>query len=128
MDRITKEQRSYTMSKIRGKNTKPERVIFKLLKSRGLSFKKHYKLLGNPDVVFPKARIAVFIDGDFWHGRDYEKRKDSLPDYWVKKIGRNIVRDKRNRARLRKEGWILKRPKGCINRIVKQLQASQETM
>lgn len=107
MDKITKEQRSYTMSRIKGKNTKPEQMVFQGLKLLGVRFRKHYKLLGNPDVVFPKAKVAVFIDGDFWHGWVYKQRKDKLPEYWVTKIKRNMNRDRRYRNQLKKEGWTV---------------------
>lgn len=93
------------MSKIKGKNTKPEALLFAALTLTGLKFKKHYKLLGNPDIVFPKIKLAIFVDGDFWHGFDYEKRKESLPEYWVKKISRNMERDKVYNESLTKEGW-----------------------
>jgi len=128
MDRVTKEQRSHIMSKIRGKNTKPESIMFEALETLGIEFEKHYKLLGNPDMVFPKQKIAVFIDGDFWHGWNYEKRKEKLPKYWVEKIKRNMRRDVRYRRQLKNEGWtvlrlwehkILKRPESCITRIKK---------
>lgn len=107
MDKITKEQRSYTMSRIKGKNTKPEQMIFQALKLLGIKYRKHYKLLGSPDIVFPKAKVAVFIDGDFWHGWVYQQRKDKLPEYWVAKIKRNMNRDRRYRNKLKKEGWTV---------------------
>ncbi len=97
------------MSRIKGKNTKPEQMVFQGLKLLGIRFRKHYKLLGNPDVVFPKARVAVFIDGDFWHGWVYKQRRDKLPEYWVTKIKRNMNmnRDRRYRNQLKKEGWTV---------------------
>ena len=130
MDRISKEQRSFTMSRIRSKNTKPEKIMFKALSGLGLKYKRHYKLLGSPDVVFVKDKLVVFIDGDFWHGREYQKRKSSLPEYWVNKIKRNINRDKRYRDRLKKDGWrvmrlwenkILKDPEVCVKKIADEL-------
>lgn len=131
MDRVTKDKRSLIMSRIKGKNTRPETIMFDALEAIGLTFEKHYKLLGNPDIAFVKEKIAIFIDGDFWHGRDFEKRKDKLPEYWVKKIGRNMRRDRRYRIKLREEGWtvirlwehrVLRRPSGCVNRILKLLE------
>jgi len=135
-DVMTPEQRSFIMSRIKGKNTKPETVMFEALEALGLTFEKHYKLLGNPDIVFPGEKVAVFIDGDFWHGRDFLKRKANLPEYWVKKISRNMRRDRRYRAILRKDGWIvarfwehrvLKRLDGCVNRVINLVAHGQRT-
>lgn len=130
MDKITPEQRSFLMSRIKGKNTKPELIMFEALEEYGIKFERHYKLLGSPDVVFPKERLAVFIDGDFWHSRTFKKRKDALHEYWVKKISRNMRRDKRYSNYLRKQGWcvvrlweykILKDPGSCVSRVTKKL-------
>ncbi|MBI3255820.1 MAG: very short patch repair endonuclease [Candidatus Andersenbacteria bacterium] len=109
-DIFTKTKRSYIMSRIKGKNTKPEVLVFGYLRGKKIYFQKHYsKVPGNPDIALPKKKIAVFIDGDFWHGRTYSKRKATLPGYWVVKIARNIARDKSNRAKLKRKGWkILK--------------------
>lgn len=98
------------MSRIRGKNTAPERIVFHYLKSERIYFQKHYsRTEGNPDVALPRKKKAVFIDGDFWHGRTFKKRRDGLPDYWVKKISRNMARDKRNRHILKRNGWEIMR-------------------
>lgn len=95
------------MSKISSKNTKAELVVFKELRKRKIKFRKHYKkAVGCPDIAIPDKKIAVFIDGDFWHGRNFAKTKKRLPkEYWQEKIASNIARDKRNRARLRRQGW-----------------------
>ena len=105
MDRVSKETRSKIMSKIKGRNTKPEKTLFKALRDAGLKFRTHFKMLGNPDIVFPVSKVAIFVDGGFWHGFDYEIRKNSLPDYWVQKIKRNMDRDKRYNAELKSQGW-----------------------
>jgi len=105
MDKLTKEQRSLNMSKIGSKNTKPELMLFKLLKEQGLKFKKHYNTSGKPDAVFVKEKIAVFLNGEFWHGRFYDEIKDKLPEFWQVKISANIERDKRNYKLLKKDGW-----------------------
>lgn len=73
MDRLTPEQRSFNMSRIRSKNTKPELFIFAELEKLGITFKKHYSLPGKPDIVFVKDKIAFFIDGEFWHGKYFAK-------------------------------------------------------
>lgn len=99
------------MSKIRSKNTKAELVVFRELRKRKIYFQKHYKkCVGCPDIAIPSKKIAIFIDGDFWHGRNFSKNKRRLPKkYWQSKIKANITRDKRNRAKLKREGWqILK--------------------
>lgn len=95
------------MSKIRSKNTKAELIVFKELRKRGIYFQKHYKnVIGKPDIAVPRKKIAIFIDGDFWHGWQFNKIKAKLPKrYWLKKIENNIKRDKRSRAVLRKNGW-----------------------
>jgi len=99
------------MSKIRPKNTKAERLIFRELRRSGIYFQKHYKrALGHPDIALPRKKRVVFIDGDFWHGRDFSVLRKRLPKkYWVPKIERNIKRDKTNRAKLRKAGWKILR-------------------
>ncbi len=107
MDVFTKKKRSEIMSKIRSKNTRPELIAFKELRKRKIYFQKHYKKApGTPDIALPRKKIAIFIDGDFWHGRNFAKEKNRLPKkYWREKIEGNIARDKRNRAKLRREGW-----------------------
>lgn len=116
------------MSHIRSKNTGIERKIFTLLRERGIYFQKHYKKApGNPDIALPRKKIAVFLDGDFWHGYQFKKTRDRLPEYWKLKIEANIKRDRRNRGILRKQGWrvlriwehqIKKDPGYCIERII----------
>ena len=95
------------MSKIRSKNTKVELVVFRELRKRKIYFQKHYKkVAGSPDIAIPRKKIAIFIDGDFWHGRNFKREKNRLPKiYWRKKIELNIARDKKNRARLKRQGW-----------------------
>lgn len=92
-------------------DTKPEVLLRSALWKMGLRYRKNVKdLLGKPDVVFPRAKIAIFVDGDFWHGRDWSSRKRRLrsgtnPDYWIAKIEGNIRRDRRQTAKLAKSGW-----------------------
>lgn len=97
------------MSRIRGKETKPEILIRKFLFSKGFRYRKNYKnLAGSPDIVLPKYKTAIFINGCFWHGHK-NCRAAHLPatrtEYWIPKIKANIDRDKRNNRKLRKEGW-----------------------
>lgn len=106
-DRVSPEVRSRIMSAIKGKNTKAELMVFRELRRRRISFQKHHKrTLGKPDICFPRKKVAVFVDGDFWHGYRYPVWKDRLgSDYWRQKIERNISRDRRNFAKLRRNGW-----------------------
>ena len=110
-DLFSQSKRSEIMSRIRSKNTSPERKVFSYLRRNKIYFQKHYKRAhGNPDIAIPSKKKAVFIDGDFWHGRRFAAEKKRLPKtYWLPKIEANIRRDKKNRSRLRKEGWTVLR-------------------
>src|ERR1035437_7938654 len=105
MDKHSVKQRSYNMSQVKAENTKPELYVFAALKKLNLKFKKHYSVFGKPDVAFSKLKIAVFIDGEFWHGRRFKKERETYKQFWIKKIEGNIKRDRKNRALLEKEGW-----------------------
>jgi len=116
------------MSRIRGRNTSPEIKLRKALYEVGLrGYRVHYKISGKPDVVFLKKKIAIFIDGDFWHGYLWKKQKRIPPkEYWQQKIEKNITRDKEYTKQLKKEGWkvlrfweheIKKNPHRAINKI-----------
>ncbi len=106
-DVLTKEQRSYNMSRIRSKYTKPEVFIFNELKKMNLSFETHSKIIGKPDITFPQYKVAVFIDGEFWHGKYFTKIKYRLTDYWIQKITNNKKRDRKNRKLLKQDGWTV---------------------
>lgn len=99
------------MSRIRGKNTFAEQIVFKFLSSKGIYFQKHYKRApGCPDVALPRKKLAVFIDGDFWHGRDLGKATKRLPtDFWKNKIIYNYERDRKNEKTLTESGWKILR-------------------
>jgi len=107
MDVFTRKKRSEIMSKIRSKNTKAELLVFRELRKRKINFQKHYKkVAGSPDIALPRKKLAIFIDGSFWHGYKFKKRKEKLPKkYWVNKIETNMKRDVRDRKILRKKGW-----------------------
>lgn len=108
MDNLTPEQRSRTMSLIRGKDTQPELTIRRLLHARGLRFRKHAAWLpGQPDIVFVSAKVIVFVDGDYWHGWRFPKWRSKLSPYWERKIEGNRCRDSRNFRRLRRQGWLV---------------------
>lgn len=109
----TKEQISYTMSRIRSKDTSIELTLRRTLWSKGFRYRKHYKrALGSPDIAFVWAKVAVFCDSSFWHGRDWKERKERIysnRDYWLKKIEGNMARDKRVDNELRESGWVVLR-------------------
>ncbi len=105
-DIFSKEKRSEVMSQIRSKNTTVERVVFSFLRKEKIYFRRHYdRVVGCPDVAIPSRKVAIFLDGDFWHGRNAATRLPKLNDWWRAKIERNMRRDKASRAALRKAGW-----------------------
>ena len=107
-DVFSKSKRSEVMSLIKSKNSKAELIVFRHLRKNNVYFQKHYKrAVGTPDIALPRKKFAVFIDGDFWHGRDYKRRLKGRDenDYWVKKIVRNIERDTQIRMALVDSGW-----------------------
>ena len=106
------------MSSIPSQNTKPEMLLRKELFARGLRYRVNMRALpGRPDVVFTKAKLAVFVDGDFWHGHNWairgygslEKELERYSQYWRKKILRNIERDNEVNTKLSDDGWIVLR-------------------
>ena len=101
--------RSYNMSRIKGCNTKPEETVRKYLFSKGFRYRKNDKSLpGKPDIVLPKYKAVVFINGCFWHkheGCKYFKWPRSNADFWKNKINRNVERDKQVQHELMKAGW-----------------------
>jgi len=102
------------MSLIRSKNTKAEIITFRYLRQRHIYFQKHYgRAPGKPDVALPRRKLAVFIDGDFWHGRTLDqlriRRGGSDDDYWIAKITRNVERDHSQEAILAASGWRISR-------------------
>lgn len=107
-DTHSKEIRSMNMSHIRSTNTKPEETVRKYLFSRGLRYRKNVrKLPGSPDIVLPKYKTIVFVNGCFWHHHDckFFVWPKSNEDYWHKKIDRNVESDTKNIALLRDSGW-----------------------
>lgn len=108
-DIFTPSKRSEVMSRIRGKNTKPELAIRKLLFSKGLRYRIHPKgIPGKPDIVFRSSRVAIFVNGCFWH--QHKNCKDAFvpstrKQYWLPKLARNVERDSEVIANLQKLGW-----------------------
>ena len=105
----TPEQRSYNMSCIRGKNTKPEELVRKYLFSKGFRYRKNdARLPGKPDIVLPKYKTVVFVNGCFWHGHKgcrYFVWPKNNEEFWKEKISRNIQRDLCNHQTLLEHGW-----------------------
>ncbi len=105
-DKIT---RSYNMSQIKGKGTKPEMVVRKYIFSKGFRFRLHDKRLpGKPDIVLPRLKAVIFIHGCFWHGHEncrYFVVPKTRTDWWMKKIERNKKIDYENELKLKNEGW-----------------------
>ena len=101
------------MAAIKSKNSKMEIRLRKALWSRGYRYRIHdKKLLGKPDIVLKKYRLIIFCDSDFWHGYEFgniKKKLRSNKDYWIKKIQRNIERDKYVTNKLKKQGWTVLR-------------------
>lgn len=112
-DNHTPEQRRENMQAIRGKDTSIELKLRKELWNRGLRYRKNSKnVYGHPDIVFLHKKIAVFCDSEFWHGYDWEHRKNSIQtnrEYWIPKIERNIQRDAEVNMKLKAEGWSVLR-------------------
>lgn len=124
MGKKTPEQISYNMKQVKSKDSNIEQLLRKELWSRGIRYRKNVrKVFGNPDITFIGLKIAVFCDSEFWHGYDWENRKNdfkSNTDFWIPKIERNMERDKEVNEHLRSEGWIVLRFWG--NEIKKNAQ------
>ena len=105
----TPEQRSYNMSRIRGKNTKPEELVRKYLFSQGFRYRKNdARLPGKPDIVLPKYKTVVFVNGCFWHAHEgckYFVWPKNNEEFWENKIQGNVLRDMKNQKALADSGW-----------------------
>jgi len=107
-DMFDKQKRSEIMSAVKGKNSRAELLAFRHLRRRKIYFQKHYRrALGCPDIALPRRKKAVFIDGNFWHGRSYAEllEKYGEDNFWTEKIGKNVARDRAQRAQLVADGW-----------------------
>ena len=118
------------MSKIRSHDTTPEVLFRKRLWSLGYRYRKNYKRLsGKPDIVFTKHKVAIFIDGEFWHGFNWQEKKGKIKsnsEYWIGKIEGNIERDRKNVQALEDDGWkvlrfwmheIKREPDTCLKNV-----------
>ena len=135
MDNHTKEQRHRNMSAVKCKDSDIELILRRELWCRGLHYRKNCtKILGKPDIVFISKKVAVFCDSEFWHGYDWENRKNDIKsrkDFWLPKIEQNMSRDVFVTNQLKKDGWtvfrfwgseIKKNPKKCADEIEKILR------
>ncbi len=113
MDRLTPEQRRKNMQHVRNKDSQIELRLRKALWHSGLRYRKNVRnVFGCPDVVFKKLKIAIFCDSEFWHGYNWEVRKNdfkSHQEFWIPKIERNMARDKEVNEKLQSEGWTVLR-------------------
>jgi len=120
-DNLTPEQRKKSMSAIKSKNTKAELALRKRLWSQGLRYRIHYNVEGRPDIAFPSKKIAVFVDGCFWHKcPDCFSCPKTNEAYWIPKLNRNVERAEEVNAVLEAEGWKVLRFYEC--RIKKDLE------
>ncbi|MCG0758502.1 Very short patch repair protein [Lactiplantibacillus plantarum] len=127
------------MSNVHLKRGKTENKLALALWHQGIRYRRNYKALpGSPDIAITKYKIAIFIDGEFWHGQDWDNRKKRLKrnrDYWIKKIEENMARDKRDDALLQEVGWlplhfwektVLKNLDYCVELIQYQIRYRKE--
>lgn len=132
----TTPERSKIMSKIRGKNTKPELAFRKALYKEGYRYRIDYrKLIGRPDIVLKKYKTVIFIDGEYWHGHNWEERKQKIKtnrEFWIAKIERNMQRDREVNQELERLGYkvfrfweseIKKELERCLNEVVSHIQS-----
>jgi len=138
-DIFSKEKRSEIMSKITSKSMLEQRVC-KMLSAQiypmGLRYRRNYRSIdGTPDIVFVSRQIAIFIDGTFWHGYNFDSLSKKIPSvYWKEKIEGNIRRDRLKRNRLRRQGWKVvriwehdfkKNPEACIRKVMTAIAAKE---
>ena len=113
MDKLTPEQRKKCMRANKSTGTKPELVLAKAMWALGLRYRKNSgSIFGKPDFSFKKYKVAIFVDGEFWHGKDWEQKKAEIKgnrEFWIAKIERNIKRDIEVTGRLKAEGWTVLR-------------------
>lgn len=114
MDKMTKSQRSRNMSQIKSADTAPERMLRIALWHSGIRYRKNLrKLPGTPDIAITKYKIAVFVDGDFWHAKGHQQNPGEQVGtnkaYWKKKLSRNVERDSEVNDSLTQQGWVVLR-------------------
>jgi len=135
----TTADRSKRMANIKGKNTRPEVFLRKALWANGIRFRIHVKNMpGKPDILIQKYRLAIFVDGSFWHGFQWHKKKltiKSNSQFWIPKIERNMQRDLNNKKNLEEAGYIVMRfwdheiqrnLKKCLNQILLYIESAKD--
>lgn len=131
----TKEQIRFNMQRVKNKDSEIELSLRKALWSMGLRYRKNVKsVFGHPDIAFIGKKIAVFCDSEFWHGYDWERRKNDFKvrqDFWLPKIERNMERDREVNERLKAEGWIVirfwgKEIKSDVNACAEKIKKAVE--
>lgn len=138
MDKLTPEQRRKNMQSVRSSGSKIETALAKALFAYGFRYRKNDKtVFGKPDLTFKKHNLVVFVDSEFWHGKEWEKRKydhKTNKEFWISKIERNIERDKEVNEKLLSEGWKVLRFWGneinnnlynCINKIQNKINETE---
>ncbi len=138
MDNLTKEQRHKNMQAVKSKGSKIETALAKALWAKGCRYRKNNKTVyGKPDFTFKKYKIAIFVDGEFWHGKDWEIKKHnhkSNEEFWFAKIERNMRRDTEVNKKLTSEGWkvlrfwgkdIKKNIEFCVDEIEREINKAK---
>lgn len=128
----TQEQIHYNMQRVKSKDSEIEKILRNALWNKGYRYRKNVKdVFGHPDIVFKSEKVAIFCDSEFWHGYDWERKKNEIKtrqDFWIPKIERNMQRDKEVNMKLSEEGWtvlrfwgteIKKQTENCVKEIEK---------
>lgn len=128
----TQEQIHYNMQRVKSKDSEIEKILRNALWNKGYRYRKNVKdIFGHPDIVFKSKKVAVFCDSEFWHGYDWEHKKNEIKtrqDFWISKIERNMQRDKDVNRKLSEDGWtvlrfwgteIKKQTENCVKEIEK---------
>jgi len=135
----TTRERSKLMGRIRSRDTGPERALRKLLWNAGIRYRKNVtKLPGSPDLVIQKHKVAVFIDGEFWHGYKWEEKRNRIKsnkEYWIPKIEKNMVRDNESNRELEYLGYRVLRfwqheveqnPAMCFMKVLDEIERKRD--
>jgi DNA mismatch endonuclease Vsr len=140
MDPLNKEQRKRNMQANKSKGTRPEQLLAKELWRLGYRYRKNFQsVIGKPDIAFPRLKIAIFVDGEFWHGKNWANKKKTISsnrEYWIPKIERNIARDQEVKYQLEKNGWVVLRfwskevlsgISECVRQISESIERAKDT-